>query len=210
VRFGFPGWIAEWTAWEGGLVMRRSVGLLTAALLLLAGPSLAETIRLTHKEYIPTFDVGLKQRYQGTHIYFYDFTNEAEDTGLWSYESETTRAKYKTQDYRLNYYLLYCFQAAGRALGMVVYERETSIPELRSLDLVFTTWSHEEFRCRVSAYVGGVKRVEKAFRVEFDRATSQRPSDLKQRAYDCITEIVATILEDEEIQAAFLNPAPGR
>jgi len=172
-------------------------------------PLFAGTIELTHTEYAPTFSPVLKQAYQGTHVYFYDFTNEAEDTGLWSYGSETKQAKYKIQDNRLNYYLLYCFQVAGRSLGMLVYENQVPDSELRELSLVFTSWSHERFRARVSVNRGGMKRVEKAFQIEFEAARSVLPGDLKQRAYDCITRIFTTILEDKEIRGAFLGPAAG-
>jgi hypothetical protein len=191
--------------------MRKNAAsmLVTVSLLAIAVPLRAATIKLTHKEYAPTFSVELKKAYQGTHIYFYSFANEAEDTGLWSYGSETKQAKYKIQDNRLNYYLLYCFQAAGRALGMTVHENETASPDLRGLDLVFTSWSHERFRARVSAYRGGVKRVEKEFNIEFETARSVLPDDLKQRAYDCLTEVFTTILQDKEIRNAFLGPAVG-
>jgi hypothetical protein len=42
---------------------------------------------------------------------------------------------------------------------MVVYDKQTPNPDLRGLDLVFTSWSHERFRAQVSVYRGGVKRV---------------------------------------------------
>jgi hypothetical protein len=191
--------------------MRRkgAVALATVSLLMMVVPLRAATIKLTHREYAPTLSASLKQAYQGTHVYFYDFTNEAEDTGLWSYGSETKQAKYKIQDNRLNYYLLYCFQVAGRSLGMVVYDKQTPSPDLRGLDLVLTSWSHERFRARVLVYRGGVKRVEKAFHIEFETAHSVLPDDLKQRAYDCITKVFTTILEDKEVREALLSPAAG-
>jgi hypothetical protein len=184
-----------------------AVALMTVSLLMMVAPLRAGTVKLTHKEYAPTFSAGLKQAYQGIHIYFYPFTNEAEDTGLWSYGSEAKQAKYKIQDNRLNYYLLYCFQVASRSLDMVVYENQTPNPDLRGLDLVFTSWSHERFRARVSVYRGGVKRVEKAFHIEFETARSLLPDDLKQRAYGCVTKIFTTILEDKEVRGALLGPA---
>jgi hypothetical protein len=188
---------------------RHAVALLTVALLMAGKPLLAGTITLTHKEYAPAFSASLKQAYKGTHVYFYDFTNEAEDTGLWSYGSETKQAKYKIQDNRLNYYLLYCFQVAGRSLGMLVYDNQVPNPDLRELSLVFTSWSHERFRARVSVNRGGVKRVDKAFHIEFEPAHSVLPEDLKQRAYDCITKVFTTILEDKEVREALLSPAAG-
>jgi hypothetical protein len=54
-----------------------------------------------------------------------------------------------------------------------------------------------------------VKRVEKAFHIEFETANSLLPDDLKQRAYYCITKVFATILEDKEVREAFLSPAAG-
>lgn len=188
---------------------RHAAALLTVPLLMMGEPSLAATIKLTHKEYAPTFSASLKQAYQGTHIHFHNFTNEAEDTGLWSYGSETKQAKYKIQDNRLDYYLLYCFQVAGRSLGMVVYDMQTPNPDLRELDLVFTSWSHERFRAQVSVFRGGVKRVEKAFHIEFETARSVLPDALKQRAYDCVTKVFTTILEDKEVREALLGPAAG-
>jgi hypothetical protein len=71
----------------------------------MGAPSLAATIKLTHKEYGPTVSASLKEAYKGTQIHFYAFANDADDTGLWSYGSETTKTKYKIQDNRLNYYL---------------------------------------------------------------------------------------------------------
>lgn len=188
--------------------MRNSTvaALVTASLMTAAGPLSAATIKLTHKEYAPTFSAELKQAYKGMHVYFHSFANEAEDTGLWSYGSEAKQAKYKIQDNRLNYYLLYCFQTAGRALGMIIYENQTANPDLRELDLVFTSWSHERFRARVSAYRGGVKRVEKEMHIEFEAARSVLPDALKQRAYDCVTKVFTTILEDKDIKDAFMSP----
>ncbi len=190
-------------------MFKRAAALLTVPLLLMGEPLLAATIKLTHKEYAPTFGEGLKRAYQGTHVYFSDFSNEAEDTGIWSYESQTTKTKFKIQDNRLNYYLLYAFQVAGRSLGMIVYENETPDPDLRRLDLVFTSWSHERFRCRVSVYHGGVMRAHKAFDIEFSPARSMRPEDLKQRAYDSITKVFTTILEDGDVRKALLGQAAG-
>jgi hypothetical protein len=180
--------------------------LLTASFLTAAGPLSAATIKLTHREYAPILSPSLKQAYQGARVYFRTFTNDAEDTGLWSYGSETKQAKYKIDDNRLNYYLLYCFHAAARSLGMIVYENEAPDPDVRELELVFTSWSHERFRAEVSVYQGGVKRVDKTFNIEFEAARSVLPDALKQRAYDCVTKVFTTIFEDKDVQDAFLGP----
>jgi hypothetical protein len=184
---------------------KYAAALLIVSLLLVGRPSPAATVKLTHKEYAPTFSESLTQAYKGTHIYFSPFSNEAEDTSLWSYASETTNDKYKIQDNRLNYYLLYAFQVAGRALGMIVYENETANPALRRMDLVFTSWSHERFRCLVSVSHGGVLRAQKAFNIEFPPAASMEPEHLKHRAYDGITKVFTAILEDADVRQALLG-----
>jgi hypothetical protein len=186
------------------------VALVTASLMTTAAPLRAATIKLTHREYAPTFSPSLKQAYQGARVYFRTFTNDAEDTGLWSYGSETKQASYKIEDNRLNYYLLYCFHAAARSLGMVVYENESGDPNLREMDLVFTSWSHERFRAEVSVYRGGVKVVDRTLHVEFEPARSVLPDALKQRAYDCVTKVFTTIFEDKDVKEAFLGPAAAR
>jgi Ran GTPase-activating protein (RanGAP) involved in mRNA processing and transport len=64
----------------------------------------------------------------------------------------------------------------------------------------------------VSVYRGadqGVKRVNKAFNIEFEPAKSMLPGDLRQRAYDCLTMVSTTILEDEEVQALLGPEAKG-
>lgn len=50
--------------------------------------------------------------------------------------------------------------------------------------------------------------MNKAFNVEFERAKSLEPGELKQRAYDSVTKVFTTILEDEEVRQALLGPPP--
>jgi hypothetical protein len=58
-------------------------------------------------------------------------------------------------------------------------------------------------------YKGGVIRAQKAFNIDFSPAASMQPDDLKTRAYDSITRVFSTILEDSDVRRAFFGSTAG-
>jgi len=191
-------------------MQNRILPLAIIVLLVGADPLIAAiNVNLKLDKFTPHIGDSLKQKYKGAHIFLADFTNNAENTGLWNYYSKNPAISYKTS-HNLNSFLWYCFEKALTEMGMFFYKEAPSVPGIATLELEFSSWTHEGFTGRITLYKSGVIKYQKIRQLKFQPAESLDPTHLETRAYDCVNTIIASILEDKEFQASFFERQSGR
>jgi hypothetical protein len=168
-----------------------------------ASPARAENVKLSVDKYSPDLPDAVVQRYKGVHLYLKEFSNEAENTGLWSYRSTDKKVYIKTS-HNLNSFLWRCFEKAAIKAGTIVYRDSSAAPEVPALEIVFTSWTLERFVANVSLMKNGKKVYQKQRDLQLPaRSGPAMASD--QVAYAGIDAIISQILMEPEFQAAFFG-----
>jgi hypothetical protein len=184
---------------------RRSAAVLVVLLALSTAVVIAAT-KLSVSDYSPALGDAVTQAYKGSHLVFQDFTNEAEDTGLWSYKSGDGKISFKTS-HNLNQFLRLCFEKAAGNLGMMTYrDATTAAPTVPRIEIVFSSWKLHQFVGRVSLIKDG-KMVYQRLRTI---ACETAPGAPAARAYEGLDIIFREILMEPDFKAAFFAKSPAK
>jgi hypothetical protein len=168
-----------------------------------ASPARAENVKLSVDKYSPNLPDVVVLQYKGAHLCLKEFSNEAENTGLWSYRSGDRKVYIKTS-HNLNSFLWRCFEKAANQAGTILYRDSSAAPEVPALEIVFTSWTLERFVARVSLLKNGKMVYQKQRDLQLPpRSGPSVPTD--QVAYAGIDAIISQILMEPEFQAAFFG-----
>ena len=181
-------------------------------------------ILIKQGKYSPAFSSGDYSRYKGKRLILSSFTNQAQNTKTWSYNSADNKYMYEG-DAHLESYYWYCFSKAFKHVGVKLIDyaytggprpyhhgywgwgyapgdtrASRGVPEFQ---LTLTSMTDQVFSFKVYLFKNGVTKLEKAFTVKMAPASTTNVADLEKRSYRMVDLAFTTILKDKDFQRVF-------
>lgn len=189
-----------------------------ATLLMIGCAAGGTKITIKHDTYKPGFrssDIGRK----GKTVIMSNFINQAANTTSWAYHSADKKVTYEATE-RLESYLWYCFQKAFQHAGLKVQEQSYGYhpywwgpgpapprPQagrgVTEFQLVLKSMTDQESNFQILLFKNGETKFQKDYTVKMPPVSTENVTELENRAYRMVDQMVTTVFRDREFQKAF-------
>jgi len=183
-------------------------------------------ITMKHSKYSPSFSSGDYSRYKGKKLILAYFTNQAQNTKSWSYNSADNKHTYEGDD-KLESYYWYCFGKAFKHIGVSIVdynygggarpygyrhgygygwgyvpppEAARAAKGVPEFGMTLTSLTDQEFSFKVYLYKNGETKLEKDLTVKMAAAGTDNVADLEKRSYRLVDLAFTTIMKDKDFQ----------
>jgi hypothetical protein len=159
-------------------------------------------VMITQNRYTPSFDNSSYAQYKNKPVLLSGFTNLANDTFMWGFQSQDRGITYKSEWAVLESLLWYSYQKGLRSIGMAVYDLAYPLgtPEL---SLTLLSMNDQSMKYKVKLLKDGLL-LDKEYTVQLPPVRTSNHAELEQRVYQLIDMSLTTVLNDVEFSREFL------